>query len=31
MGALMSRQNAAIEEADVGSNHAYKYPPKSGA
>ncbi|CAD7091813.1 unnamed protein product [Hermetia illucens] len=30
MGALMSRQNAAIEEADVGSNHAYKYPPKSG-
>lgn len=31
MGAfLSSRQSDAVEEADVGSNHAYKYPPKSG-
>lgn len=30
MGALTSRQNADVEETDVGSNHAYKYPPKSG-
>uniref|UniRef100_A0A0K8TL32 RING-type E3 ubiquitin transferase n=1 Tax=Tabanus bromius TaxID=304241 RepID=A0A0K8TL32_TABBR len=30
MGSLTSRQNAAVEEADVGSNHAYKYPPRSG-
>lgn len=30
MGALTSRQNAAVEEADVISTHAYKYPPKSG-
>ncbi|XP_061711686.1 uncharacterized protein LOC133520982 [Cydia pomonella] len=30
MGALASRQNAGVEEADVVSNHAYKYPPRSG-
>ncbi|KAL1132335.1 hypothetical protein AAG570_010291 [Ranatra chinensis] len=30
MGALTSRQNAGVEEVDVASNHAYKYPPKSG-
>ncbi|KAL0841748.1 hypothetical protein ABMA28_014014 [Loxostege sticticalis] len=30
MGALTSRQNAGVEEADVVSNHAYKYPPRSG-
>lgn len=31
MGALTSRQNAGVEEVDVASNHAYKYPPKSGS
>ncbi|XP_054268657.1 probable E3 ubiquitin-protein ligase MGRN1 [Macrosteles quadrilineatus] len=30
MGALTSRQNAGVEEVDIVSNHAYKYPPKSG-
>ncbi|XP_041977677.1 E3 ubiquitin-protein ligase MGRN1 isoform X2 [Aricia agestis] len=30
MGALTSRQHAGVEEADVISNHAYKYPPRSG-
>lgn len=30
MGALTSRQNAGVEEADIVSNHAYKYPPRSG-
>ncbi|KAG6448689.1 hypothetical protein O3G_MSEX005649 [Manduca sexta] len=30
MGALTSRQHAGVEEADVTSNHAYKYPPRSG-
>uniref|UniRef100_A0A0A9WSF3 RING-type E3 ubiquitin transferase n=2 Tax=Lygus hesperus TaxID=30085 RepID=A0A0A9WSF3_LYGHE len=30
MGALTSRQNAGVEEVDVVSTHAYKYPPKSG-
>ncbi|XP_069365522.1 E3 ubiquitin-protein ligase MGRN1 isoform X1 [Maniola hyperantus] len=30
MGALASRQHAGVEEADVVSNHAYKYPPRSG-
>lgn len=30
MGAFSSRQNAGVEEADVVSNHAYKYPPRSG-
>ncbi|XP_063531458.1 E3 ubiquitin-protein ligase MGRN1 [Cydia strobilella] len=30
MGVLASRQNAGVEEADVVSNHAYKYPPRSG-
>lgn len=30
MGALTSRQNADVEETDIGSNHAYRYPPKSG-
>lgn len=30
MGALASRQNAAVEEADVTATHQYKYPPRSG-
>lgn len=30
MGALTSRQNAAVEETDNTANHAYKYPPRSG-
>ncbi|XP_046680336.1 E3 ubiquitin ligase RNF157 isoform X2 [Homalodisca vitripennis] len=30
MGSLTSRQNAGVEEVDIVSNHAYKYPPKSG-
>lgn len=30
MGALTSRQNAGVEEVDVISNHAYKYPPRAG-
>ncbi|XP_075220083.1 mahogunin ring finger 1 [Lycorma delicatula] len=30
MGAFTSRQNAGVEEVDIVSNHAYKYPPKSG-
>uniref|UniRef100_A0A1L8DSQ0 RING-type E3 ubiquitin transferase n=1 Tax=Nyssomyia neivai TaxID=330878 RepID=A0A1L8DSQ0_9DIPT len=29
MGAIASRQNATVEEADIVSNH-YKYPPRSG-
>lgn len=31
MGAITSRQHAGVEEADVVSNHAYKYPPRSGS
>ncbi|KAK0160884.1 hypothetical protein PV328_008246 [Microctonus aethiopoides] len=30
MGSLSSRQNAGVEEVDIVSNHAYKYPPRSG-
>ncbi|XP_055628136.1 E3 ubiquitin-protein ligase MGRN1 [Toxorhynchites rutilus septentrionalis] len=30
MGALASRQNATVEEADMSANHQYKYPPRSG-
>lgn len=30
MGTSLSRQNAAVEEADVSLNHPYKYPPKTG-
>lgn len=30
MGALTSRQNAAVEEADTSNNHPYKYPPRTG-
>lgn len=30
MGAITSRQNADVEEADVSTNHAYRYPPRSG-
>ncbi|CAD6230982.1 GSCOCG00006908001-RA-CDS [Cotesia congregata] len=30
MGSLTSRQNAGVEEVDIVSNHAYKYPPRSG-
>lgn len=29
-GLLTSRQNAAVEEADLVSTNAYKYPPRSG-
>ncbi|XP_058795725.1 E3 ubiquitin ligase RNF157 isoform X2 [Phymastichus coffea] len=31
MGSLTSRQNAGVEEVDIISNHAYKYPPRSGS
>ncbi|EZA53854.1 probable E3 ubiquitin-protein ligase MGRN1 [Ooceraea biroi] len=31
MGSLTSRQNAGVEEVDITSNHAYKYPPRSGS
>ncbi|XP_034474806.1 E3 ubiquitin ligase RNF157 isoform X2 [Drosophila innubila] len=30
MGNFVSRQNAAVEEADYTTNHAYKYPPRAG-
>lgn len=30
MGALTSRQSGGVEEVDIGVNHAYRYPPKSG-
>ncbi|XP_063225764.1 E3 ubiquitin-protein ligase MGRN1 isoform X2 [Bacillus rossius redtenbacheri] len=30
MGALTSRQHVGVEEVDIVSNHAYKYPPRSG-
>ncbi|XP_071519983.1 probable E3 ubiquitin-protein ligase MGRN1 isoform X5 [Panulirus ornatus] len=30
MGSITSRQNAGVEEVDIGVNHAYRYPPKSG-
>ncbi|ALC49800.1 CG9941 [Drosophila busckii] len=30
MGNFVSRQNAAVEEADHPTNHAYKYPPRMG-
>ncbi|XP_019877959.2 probable E3 ubiquitin-protein ligase MGRN1 [Aethina tumida] len=30
MGAFTSRQNAGVEEVDVASTHAYRYPPRSG-
>lgn len=30
MGALATRQHAGVEEVDIISNHAYKYPPRSG-
>lgn len=30
MGAITSRQHAGVEEVDIVSNHAYKYPPRSG-
>ncbi|KAH8368090.1 hypothetical protein KR084_006865 [Drosophila pseudotakahashii] len=30
MGNLVSRQNAAVEEADPSTNNAYKYPPRMG-
>ncbi|XP_020281991.1 RING finger protein 157 [Pseudomyrmex gracilis] len=31
MGSLTSRQNAGVEEVDITSNNAYKYPPRSGS
>ncbi|XP_029665769.1 E3 ubiquitin ligase Rnf157 [Formica exsecta] len=31
MGSLTSRQNAGVEEVDITSNHAYKYPPRTGS
>lgn len=31
MGALLStRQHDGIEEIDIGPNHVYRYPPRSG-
>ncbi|KAL0272083.1 UNVERIFIED_CONTAM: hypothetical protein PYX00_005192 [Menopon gallinae] len=30
MGNITSRQNVGVEEVDIVSNHAYKYPPRSG-
>ncbi|XP_034252044.1 probable E3 ubiquitin-protein ligase MGRN1 [Thrips palmi] len=30
MGSLTSRPSAGVEEVDIASNHAYKYPPRSG-
>lgn len=31
MGSLLSRrQHDGVEEIDVASTHAYKYPPRSG-
>lgn len=30
MGAITSRQHAGVEEVDIVSTHAYKYPPRSG-
>lgn len=30
MGSLTSRQNAGVEEVDISTNHAYKYPPRTG-
>ncbi|XP_014663747.1 PREDICTED: probable E3 ubiquitin-protein ligase MGRN1 [Priapulus caudatus] len=30
MGALASRQNAGVEEVDITTHNAYRYPPKSG-
>ncbi|XP_031634588.1 probable E3 ubiquitin-protein ligase MGRN1 [Contarinia nasturtii] len=30
MGTSLSRQNAAVEEADVSLSHPYKYPPRTG-
>lgn len=31
MGALLTtRQHDGVEEVDIVSNHAYKYPPRSG-
>jgi hypothetical protein len=30
MGGLTSRQHAGVEEVDIVSNNAYKYPPRSG-
>lgn len=31
MGALLAtRQHAGIEEVDIGPNHIYRYPPRSG-
>lgn len=30
MGSVASRRNAGVEEVDMVSNNAYRYPPKSG-
>lgn len=30
MGAFTSRNNAGVEEVDIASNNAYRYPPKMG-
>ncbi|CAH0554419.1 unnamed protein product [Brassicogethes aeneus] len=30
MGAFTSRQNAGVEEVDIASTHAYRYPPRNG-
>lgn len=31
MGAFASRQNAGVEEIDINTTHAYRYPPKTGS
>jgi len=30
MGNITNRQNMGVEEVDIASNHAYKYPPRGG-
>ena len=30
MGAITSRRNGGVEEVDISTSNAYKYPPKSG-
>lgn len=31
MGISLSRQNAAVEEADIATNQPYKYPSRTGS
>ena len=30
MGGIASRRNAGVEEVDISTNNAYRYPPRSG-